>query len=276
MNLAVESMNRERVYQFLKDWVPEGAPQREMHGYIRQSAGRLVATAQQLDRAPRGSKLLEIGTIPYFLPLLMRNLRPDIDWTGTNWFGERTAEARPATARNAVTGESVQFKYIGYNVESTEPDPFEAGSFDVVTFCEVFEHLFTDPVQSLENLHRALRPGGHLLLTTPNPARAYNLQRWLLQESFYDPISAYGAYGRHNREYSRHELSELLENTGFDVLSATTVESSNDWLFRKALARVGYGEHHVLWARRRPGAARRYRPRWLYRSYDDSFYRGEP
>lgn len=44
---------------------------------------------------------------------------------------------------------------------------FDDEEFDVVTALEVLEHL-TDPVSWLREIHRVLKPGGWLLLTTPN------------------------------------------------------------------------------------------------------------
>lgn len=44
---------------------------------------------------------------------------------------------------------------------------FADDSFDVVTLIEVLEHL-PDTAAALAEIERVLRPGGHLLLTTPN------------------------------------------------------------------------------------------------------------
>ena len=276
MKSLARTLSRNQTFERLKDWVPDGTAAAEMAGYIRQSTGRLLASAEQLEQLPRGARVLEIGSIPYYLPLLMRELRPDLQWVATNWEGQVASTLNQGRSRHQRTGEIVQFDYYHYNVETEDPAPFERESFDAVVFCEVLEHLFRDPGRAIENLHGALRPGGHLLLTTPNPARAYNLQRLVLRQSFYDPISGYGPYGRHNREYGAAELATLLSAVGFEVRLAKTVESSNDHAYRRLLARLGYGEHHIVWAERRPGPAKRYRPRWLYRSYDESFYSEAP
>jgi len=49
-----------------------------------------------------------------------------------------------------------------------EPLPFEEGRFSMALLNEVFEHLRINPLERLERIHRVLRPGGILLLTTPN------------------------------------------------------------------------------------------------------------
>ena len=93
--------------------------------------------------------------------------------------------------------------------------PFESDSFDVVLFCEVIEHLLMDPVVALREIKRVLRPGGSLVVSTPNVARLENMARLAAGANLYDPYSGYGPYGRHNREYTRHELVKLLEFVGF-------------------------------------------------------------
>jgi hypothetical protein len=43
-------------------------------------------------------------------------------------------------------------------------------------------------------------------------------------ENIYDPYSGYGPYGRHNREYNRHELVSLCVYEGFDVPNHFTAD----------------------------------------------------
>jgi SAM-dependent methyltransferase len=45
--------------------------------------------------------------------------------------------------------------------------PLASAAFDTVICCEVVEHL-PDPAKAIRDMHRVLRPGGRLLLTTPN------------------------------------------------------------------------------------------------------------
>ena len=44
-------------------------------------------------------------------------------------------------------------------------------------FCELFEHLHLNPFHTLKEIFRVLRPGGLLLLTTPNLRRVETLSR---------------------------------------------------------------------------------------------------
>jgi len=47
-------------------------------------------------------------------------------------------------------------------------DGLETDSMDVVLFCEVLEHLTFNPVGMWKAIYRVLKPGGRIILTTPN------------------------------------------------------------------------------------------------------------
>ena len=134
-------------------------------------------------------------------------------------FGRRASPIEPS----AATKVDAEATYRPVNVEE-DRFPYSDESFDVVLFCEVIEHLQTDPVAAIEEIHRVLRPGGRLVLTTPNVARLENVARLVAGANIYDPYSGYGAYGRHNREYTRHELHRLLLYSGFRSIESFSAD----------------------------------------------------
>jgi ubiquinone/menaquinone biosynthesis C-methylase UbiE len=103
--------------------------------------------------------------------------------------------------------------------------PFATGSADAVLFSEVIEHL-VDPDAALDELRRVLRPGGHLMLSTPNLAAWYN--RLLLLagvQPVFSEVSMRGIHGRpgtqvvgHLRLYTARALRSLLTASGFHVV----------------------------------------------------------
>jgi hypothetical protein len=113
-----------------------------------------------------------------------------------------------------------------------------------------------------------LAPGGRLLLTTPNVARAENVRRLAQRQGIYDPYSRFGPHGRHNREYAAGELLGLLADNGFAVERYLTrpVRGVTDpgpaWF--AAADDDGAGDYHFVVARRGE-PVEPVRPAWLYR-----------
>ncbi|MBV8941689.1 MAG: methyltransferase domain-containing protein [Solirubrobacterales bacterium] len=86
------------------------------------------------------------------------------------------------------------------------PLPLEDLAFDLVWASEVIEHV-ADTARWLSEVRRVLRPGGSLLVTTPNHSRLTILFRGL--ERFAEPLSD------HLHLYTRKSLRETLERLHF-------------------------------------------------------------
>jgi SAM-dependent methyltransferase len=108
-----------------------------------------------------------------------------------------------------------------------EPLPLEDASAGLVIFTEVLEHLRVGPLFALRELRRILRPGGTLILTTPNLLSVRNRWCFLTGRADYDtmdlPYDALKMEERighpgHFRIYSLPELTDLLIRSGFRVL----------------------------------------------------------
>jgi hypothetical protein len=158
--------------------------------------------------------------------------------------------------------------YDHFNVE-VDPFPYSDGSFDLVLCCEILEHLPSDPVRMLAEIHRVLRPGGALLLTTPNAVRAENVERIVRGDNVYEHLSGYGAYGRHNREYTLEELAALLGALGFVVEHASTRDTYYQPSRRLPvpLGAVRADRGDTLFVRARAEGPTRWRyPAWLFQS----------
>lgn len=81
--------------------------------------------------------------------------------------------------------------------------PMPDASFDVVVNFQVIEHLWDQP-QFITECLRLLRPGGRLLISTPN--------RITFTPGSDTPVNPF-----HTRELNAAELRELLEDGGFAV-----------------------------------------------------------
>ncbi|NGN68843.1 class I SAM-dependent methyltransferase [Streptomyces sp. A7024] len=104
--------------------------------------------------------------------------------------------------------------------------PLATGSADAVLFSEVIEHL-VDPDAALDELRRVLKPGGHLMLSTPNLAAWYNRALLLTgTQPVFSEVSLRGIHGRpgkqvvgHLRLYTARALRGFLEAAGFEHIS---------------------------------------------------------
>ena len=91
--------------------------------------------------------------------------------------------------------------------------------YDAIVLAEVIEHLATSPRSELECVASWLRPGGLLVLQTPNALALHKRLRALVGR---DPLGAGGSVAApshsqvHFREYTLAELRELAAATGFD------------------------------------------------------------
>lgn len=90
---------------------------------------------------------------------------------GTGWFS-KAASARGAQVTAMDLGEGLLSKVrektdVTTVVGSLMDIPFPENSFDIVMSSEVIEHT-PDPKEAIKELCRVLKPGGKLILTTPN------------------------------------------------------------------------------------------------------------
>ena len=189
-------------------WSVNGEPVGHLDTYWGEAICRFLYT-WNMARDDSGS-CLELGANPYFLTYLLDE-HTKLDLSLANYYGDRGVKTETVSfvPPGATDRKQVEWHAQLFNIEE-DVFPFEAGSFDVVLFCEMLEHLLMDPVAALRQIHRVLKPGGVLVLTTPNVARLENVLAMVSGANIYDPYSGFGPYGRHNREYSRHELHRLL------------------------------------------------------------------
>lgn len=132
---------------------------------------------------------------------------------GTGYVLAALAKTLPQAS---ITGSEIYTNGLGYaakrlqnraalfQMDATDL-PF-TGEFDLIAACDVLEHI-EDDRRVLKEMHRALRPGGGLLLTVPqHPAL------W----------SASDDLAFHKRRYRRNELGDKVREAGFTVLRDTS------------------------------------------------------
>jgi len=106
--------------------------------------------------------------------------------------------------------------------------PYPDNHFDAVILSEVIEHLNFNPIPVLHEINRILKKDGILYITTPNQVNLMNRIKIILGRSIRNSISdsftqldqtKHTICGIHWREYTLEELIQLLEITGFTVMT---------------------------------------------------------
>ena len=160
-----------------------------------------------LEHVPAGGRVLDVGCGRS----LFTEIRPDWPFT----IVAADVDHDLLASRKALFGD------VRWLVAVAEPLPFRSHSFDALFAGELIEHL-TDPGPALAEFRRVLRPGGTLILTTPNRGRLANVVDG--SERPYSPD--------HLSELSYDEVQQLLSEQGFEVLRGTGLhlELALNWL----------------------------------------------
>jgi len=149
-----------------------------------------------LAHIPRGGRVLDAGCGRS----LFTEIRPD--WPFTIVAAD--------VDHDLIASRKAEFGRVQWLVADAHPLPFRDTAFDALFAGELIEHL-PDPRLALREFHRTLRPGGTLILTTPNRLRLAN--RVDGSERPYSPD--------HLSELSFDEVRGLLADSGFEVRRAT-------------------------------------------------------
>lgn len=233
--------------------------------YLDTALDRLGATFSLIpEDLPAQANVLEIGAMPYCMTALLLRYT-DFSVSAINepfWVEEDGGVATLSSESYDFTG---SIAYDGVNIER-DPFPYPDDHFDLVLYCEVIEHLTYDPTQTLYEIHRVLKPGGQLIISTPNPFRYTNILKFLTGKNIYPPFSGYGTNARHNREFSAGELRKLLKVCNFEVEELQVIhDGSYDhprildaWV--RGLLRLGLleGQQDVILVRARAAGQPRY------------------
>ena len=157
---------------------------------------------------------LEVGSAFGYLLFSAAVLLPRMRWTGLDYPGR--------TYRHAEAYEKAYNEYKCRFVAADickEPLPFADGQFSVVTFSEVLEHLPIEQANFVfSELARVIRPGGILVVSSPNQASLENRIKLLKGKSILDmpnPIDSFGGVFGHIRLYTPGEIEATLSKMGF-------------------------------------------------------------
>lgn len=254
----------------LLSWAADSAARE----YLMQHLSRLVTTLELLPDGGQDRSVLEMGCYLQITPALR--------WS--KHYGQiRGCYFGPLGTVTHRTAHAADGRIFECDVDSFDAErdayPYADNTFDVVLCTELFEHLGYDPMHCLVEIHRILKPGGHLLLSTPNACSLRAIAAILghyhpgFFPAFMRPTASGEVDPRHHREYAPREIEMALEDAGFVVEQLRTApywsapEPQHAWV-RHLLERYELDpnlrdECTFALARKAAGPINRY-PDWLY------------
>ncbi len=188
--------------------------------YIETHLDRLTKTLAIIPKGGPEDRILEMGAYMQITPALRFELG----------YGEvRGCYYGPAGQQDfkEVTASDGRKFTCVIDLFDAERDPFPYPDehFATVLCCELIEHLQRDPMHMMAEINRILRPGGHVVLTTPNIASLRAIAAVLLGyhpglfPAYLRPREGKEELGgaRHAREYTAKEVARLLIEAGFEI-----------------------------------------------------------
>ncbi|MBL8221448.1 MAG: glycosyltransferase [Bryobacterales bacterium] len=176
----------------------------------------------------------------------------------------------------SLAGEEFECEVDLFNAEK-DRFPYSNGFFSTVLCCELIEHLCEDPMFLMCEVNRILKPGGHLVLTTPNigSLRAISAILQGYHPGFFPQYLKPSATdeARHNREYTPKEIMLLFLDAGFEMTLLETgpfrdlPRPENNWiehLLGRYLLPTDLRGDGIYAVGRKTGEVKQRYPSWLY------------
>lgn len=167
----------------------------------------------------RPARILDVGCFNGYISVLFRQLGYEVFATDAYKTEESTAVFQRA---------GVEFVSANMN-ELTPFSSLADRTFDVVIISQVIEHILNHPSGLIRSLAELMRPGGLMILTTPNPATVMGAIRllrgnsllWGTHDFIDEPKISDGIFitkgDIHYREYTRDELTHMITGAGLRV-----------------------------------------------------------
>jgi SAM-dependent methyltransferase len=257
--------------EYLRGWAVNGSSAE----YLNTHQTRLIKTLEITPPGSADERVLEMGAYLQMTPALRTKLGYG-EVRGCYYGKLGRSDHRTVTS---AAGETFECEIDHFDAEK-DVFPYPDSHFATVICGELIEHLFEDPMHLMSEVNRILKPGGHLVLTTPNIAALRGIAG-ILQgyhpgffHAYIRPADGTGEVdARHNREYAPREIHQLLENSGFEVTRLETGEFRDEphpefgWILhlleRYRLSTELRGDGIYAVGRKTGAVCERY-PSWLY------------
>jgi len=209
------------------DMTPDEMPDLLRYWYLGSRARHhmMLRRFSQVDAevgSPAVDRVLDIGSAWGYNVMVLTKL-------GKKTIGMDLVVDQFAAGSRIAAANGLEFPVVGADASSL---PFGDGEFAGITMVETFEHIFDgDREKAVAECFRVLRPGGRMVLSTPNHGSLVErLKRmivrvpWLRRRlpTMCYPVeqvgrSEYHPY-RYHRPHPAGKIADLLERQGFRVL----------------------------------------------------------
>ena len=191
----------------------------DWRSYLHLSSIRIAHTAALLRRrGVTGGRLLDYGA--YFGNFALFARRAGFDTWAFDSYRAYDGAFEPSIRLMETRGVHIaDAAEIGYDLAG-----LPAASFDVVLLMGVIEHIPHTPRLLLDAVGRVLRPGGTLVLETPNLAYAYTRRKLAEGRPIGAPIELQFEteipFEGHHREYTLDEIVWILRRVGQQAIES--------------------------------------------------------
>lgn len=183
----------------------------ELNKLIEKPSKHLTGRTKKSLQLVEGDRILDIGCGIGIIAHLLAEKHKEV--VGIDLLPESIKIAKAKCASQNITFEVGDVMKLRY----------KDNSFDCVVFLEVIEHV-ENPMKALSEIWRVLRPGGYLVLSTPNGASyirfIYGLlpdMKRRLQLIKNEPRNT-GTEKDHIYSWDVYTLSRLLDRCGFEYV----------------------------------------------------------
>lgn len=256
--------------EYIQSWRSD----RDTQIYIDSHLTRLSKTLEITPAGGPDDRILEMGAYLQITPALKTRLGYG-EVRGCYYGQLGRVEHRRI---RSVDGEEFECDLELFDAEK-DRFPYDDEYFATVLCCELIEHLFADPMHLVSEVNRILKPGGHLVLTTPNIGSLRAISA-ILQgyhpgffPAYITPSDSGFVDARHNREYTPKEIWRLLFDGGFEPVLLETgafreeAKPEYEWVLhlldRYKLSKDLRGDG-IFAVGRKKGPLRERYPAWLY------------
>lgn len=189
---------------------------RHQDRYFSQHYGATIIALVQLlgVRNLRRSQVLDFGCGSGYLldALVARN----IPCAGADFSEDSVAVVQKRLGDNPL--------FHGVQLVSRLPTDIPAASYDAVFLIEAIEHLLDDDLEAtLSELNRILRPGGVLIVTTPND------EQLTQAESICPDCGCIFHPVQHVRSWDQRSLPATMGKFGFDTVRSRPLHLQRSW-----------------------------------------------